>query len=288
MHQPPVRIRVAELPETQLLAYVGSPRTIRHHRERRRPRVSRPESRAHLPSTSPCLHVRNPAIWAGYPRALSHRSSELGDSPDGHPATRPEMPMSSSRSGQWIPSPHPMRRQLFRSSGVPCWRRGYHARGTERLRASASSTMRSTVRLIAGNPSGMPTGQVIRWSAAMPSMRPDGLLKIRLSRVCSPRLVMSPLFTLPRVPRPPTPKGSFLETQEAHGQSVGVPRQYHTFPVAAMRCRAGHGYYSAHSTIAARTGLHSTCRTATHKCASSSAHEENRPCPEGAEAVRRF
>src|SRR6266545_2020870 len=48
--------------------------------------------------------------------------------------------MSSSSAGQWIPRPPPISRQEFRSSAVPCSRRGYQANGTAMERPSASST----------------------------------------------------------------------------------------------------------------------------------------------------
>jgi hypothetical protein len=48
--------------------------------------------------------------------------------------------MSSSRSGQWIPSPSPMRRHCARSAWVPWDRRGYHASGTLTVRPSINST----------------------------------------------------------------------------------------------------------------------------------------------------
>src|SRR5437773_11128313 len=41
-----------------------------------------------------------------------------------------------------MPSFSPIKRQLFRSSGVPCSRRGYQARGTEIVRPSFTSTAR--------------------------------------------------------------------------------------------------------------------------------------------------
>jgi hypothetical protein len=41
-----------------------------------------------------------------------------------------------------MPSPSPMKRQLLRSSALPCNSRGYQARGTEIARPSVSSTLR--------------------------------------------------------------------------------------------------------------------------------------------------
>ena len=51
-------------------------------------------------------------------------------------ASRLRTEMSSSRSGQWMPTPLPMSRQLLRCSGVPCKRRGNQARGAETVRPS--------------------------------------------------------------------------------------------------------------------------------------------------------
>jgi hypothetical protein len=50
--------------------------------------------------------------------------------------------MSSSRSGQWTPSPRPIKRQFARSAGVPCARRGYQGKGTLTLRPSTRSTIK--------------------------------------------------------------------------------------------------------------------------------------------------
>ena len=44
--------------------------------------------------------------------------------------------MSSSKSGQWMPSPRPMKRQWLRS----CCRRGNHASGAVMVRPSDNST----------------------------------------------------------------------------------------------------------------------------------------------------
>ena len=52
--------------------------------------------------------------------------------------------MSSSRSGQCIPSPPPMRRQCARSSGVPCASRGNQERGTVTVLPSTRSTIRAS------------------------------------------------------------------------------------------------------------------------------------------------
>jgi len=72
--------------------------------------------------------------------AASHRSNELALSPEGKPASNPEMLMSSSSAGQWMPTPPPISRQFWRSRGVPCARRGYHLIGTDRVRPSRKTT----------------------------------------------------------------------------------------------------------------------------------------------------
>ena len=73
-------------------------------------------------------------------RALSQRRKESGVSPDLRPAKRLATLMSSSRSGQWMPSPPPINRQLSLSGGVPCERRGNQSSGTVIVRPSARST----------------------------------------------------------------------------------------------------------------------------------------------------
>ncbi len=52
--------------------------------------------------------------------------------------------MSSSKSGQWMPSPRPMRRRLERSVCVPWAKRGNQASGTVMVLPSARSTMRAS------------------------------------------------------------------------------------------------------------------------------------------------
>src|SRR6266480_3896494 len=49
--------------------------------------------------------------------------------------------MSSSRSGQWIPSPRPIRRHLDRSASDPLFSLGYHPNGTEIERPSLRRTV---------------------------------------------------------------------------------------------------------------------------------------------------
>src|SRR5205085_5096273 len=65
-----------------------------------------------------------------FPRRLcSHFSSDVRLSRDCCPCNKPSTLMSSSRSGQWIPSPRAIKRQLLRSFPDPCSKRGNHARG---------------------------------------------------------------------------------------------------------------------------------------------------------------
>src|SRR5262245_46341155 len=52
--------------------------------------------------------------------------------------------MSSSRSGQWIPRPSPMKCQRDRSSGLPCQSRGYQVKGTDNVRPSASRMVKES------------------------------------------------------------------------------------------------------------------------------------------------
>jgi hypothetical protein len=73
-------------------------------------------------------------------RPSSQRFNERWLSPEGRPARRPSTLMSSSRSGQWMPTPLPIRRHRLRSWRVPWTRRGYHASGTTTVRPSARST----------------------------------------------------------------------------------------------------------------------------------------------------
>lgn len=74
-------------------------------------------------------------------RVSSHRLRDPGLSPEGWPKRMFSALMSSSRSGQWIPSPSPIRRQWLRSSGVAWTRRGYQASGTETTRPSLISAV---------------------------------------------------------------------------------------------------------------------------------------------------
>jgi FixJ family two-component response regulator len=62
-----------------------------------------------------------------------------GVAQSGRPS-RPATEMSSSMSGQWIPVPDPISRQLFRCSGVASRSRGNHSIGTLSERPSAKCT----------------------------------------------------------------------------------------------------------------------------------------------------
>jgi len=53
-------------------------------------------------------------------RLASHFWNERWLSPEGRPARRPSTLKSSSKSGQWIPSPCPIQRQFLRSFAVAC------------------------------------------------------------------------------------------------------------------------------------------------------------------------
>ncbi len=74
-------------------------------------------------------------------RCDNHRLRDCWLSPDAYPASKLRTLISSSSVGQWIPTPPPISRQFERSSGVPCIRRGYHARGAEIERPSDSSAV---------------------------------------------------------------------------------------------------------------------------------------------------
>ena len=60
------------------------------------------------------------------------------------PARRFSTLTSSSRSGQWRPSPRAIRRQRARSRVVPCLSRGYQDSGTVTVRPSVRSTTSAT------------------------------------------------------------------------------------------------------------------------------------------------
>jgi len=78
---------------------------------------------------------------AFFERSSNHRLNERWLSPEGFPITKFSILISSSRPGQCIPSPFPIKRQLLRSSGLPCKSRGYHASGAEMVRPSVRSTV---------------------------------------------------------------------------------------------------------------------------------------------------
>jgi hypothetical protein len=75
-------------------------------------------------------------------RSASQRFNDSWHSPDGFPESKLSTLMSSSKSGQWIPAPLPIKRQWLRSLELPCRRRGYQAKGTESVRPSAKCTVR--------------------------------------------------------------------------------------------------------------------------------------------------
>jgi hypothetical protein len=60
------------------------------------------------------------------------------------PASRPSTLRSSSKSGQWMPSPSAMRVQLERSGSLPCIKRGNQAKATTMVRPSARSTVNAS------------------------------------------------------------------------------------------------------------------------------------------------
>ena len=72
----------------------------------------------------------------------SHRRSDAAPSLDGRPAMSAATLMSSSTSGQCIPSPRATSCQLLRSPGLACSSRGYQSSGTDTVRPSLRSTVR--------------------------------------------------------------------------------------------------------------------------------------------------
>jgi hypothetical protein len=78
----------------------------------------------------------------------THCFKERWLSAEGLPASKLATLISSSRAGQWIPSPPPIKRQVRRSLGVAFANLGYQATGTLIVRPSARSTD-SVFRLIA-------------------------------------------------------------------------------------------------------------------------------------------
>src|SRR3989304_2257654 len=73
--------------------------------------------------------------------ASSHPLNDRWLSPDAFPDNKFSTLISSSRSGQWIPSPFPIKRQLLRSCAVPCRSLGYQPIGTETVRPSDKSIL---------------------------------------------------------------------------------------------------------------------------------------------------
>lgn len=111
-------------------AVVGQPRARRRVLEEREPtRVGR---------------IR---LFASALRLASHFLSDAWLSADGLPARMLSTLTSSSRSGQWMPTPPPINRQLRRSRGLPWSRRGYQVRGAVTVRPSRSSTTTASLRI---------------------------------------------------------------------------------------------------------------------------------------------
>jgi hypothetical protein len=73
-----------------------------------------------------CYPVKNGwgFFYLSFSRASSHFLKDFWLSPEDFPKIRFSTLISSSSSGQWIPSLPPISRHLLRSSGVPCRRRG--------------------------------------------------------------------------------------------------------------------------------------------------------------------
>ena len=89
--------------------------------------------------------VGAPALRPGI--ASSQRFKEVWLSPERRPASKPSTLTCWSRSSQWMPWPPPMRRQLRRSCGRQCSRRGYQPSGTAIVRPSLSSAVRVVAHL---------------------------------------------------------------------------------------------------------------------------------------------
>ena len=81
-------------------------------------------------------------------RDSSHRPKLSPVSLEGRPANRLATLMSSSRSGQWMPSPELIRRQLDRCARVPCRSLGNQAIGTVMVRPSDNSTVKLSLPTI--------------------------------------------------------------------------------------------------------------------------------------------
>ncbi len=105
-------------------------------------------------------------------RPCNQRSSERLLSPLCRPASKPSMPMCSSRSGHSMAYPSPNSCQLFRSAGVAWYRRGYQESGTRRVRPS----LKSTINLSAVKEISMTCGSASRTKVFMPCLQQYGLM----------------------------------------------------------------------------------------------------------------
>ena len=83
-------------------------------------------------------------LLAGRRRAARHRCSEAALSFEASPRSKASTEMSSSSAGQWMPMPGPINFQRRRSLGVPAARRGYHLMGTDTVRPSRNSTVKTS------------------------------------------------------------------------------------------------------------------------------------------------
>jgi len=79
------------------------------------------------------------ALFAVRRRETHHERSDDRLSPERSPRNSPSTEISSSSSGQWMPTPEPIKTHARRSRGEASARRGYHVVGTDTTRPSASS-----------------------------------------------------------------------------------------------------------------------------------------------------
>ena len=98
----------------------------------------RPAIRSAAASSRSMRPRKSPRETHGF-RVLSHRRKDSCVSPDLLPASKLWTLISSSRSGQWIPSPFAISFQWERSAGVPCESRGNQPMGTVMDLPSANS-----------------------------------------------------------------------------------------------------------------------------------------------------
>jgi len=84
------------------------------------------------------------ALLAGRLRAVRQRRNEAALSAEGNPQSRASTEMSSSMSGQWMPTPGPINTHARRSRGDASASRGYQRRGTDTTRPSASATVNTS------------------------------------------------------------------------------------------------------------------------------------------------